>query len=146
MKNLKLSFPVIIIILSLIVSACDFGKDDEDKNNCIYPLNNKSIALNTTNNESIVADSVQGYTFTTTTAGPYTISATFLTTNVDWYLYEYKSECYEGYDTAIEISFSTQSGVADETKTVSLAASTKYQIVIEEWNNTNGTYTLQVSH
>jgi hypothetical protein len=81
-------------------------------------------------NEHISWDSKEGYIFATSSATRYCISMTNLTADADWYLFVYKSDCWDNYPLSHGIAFSKNSGNSDEIFSVSLNAFTKYQIIV----------------
>jgi len=145
MKIQKIFISVFLSLLfALSFSSCDlFGEDDD--NGCKDPLNVTALTFNVEKNGTIEAYDWRFYSFSVESAGEYTISLTNLGSDLDWCLYEYISDCADDYgDAPEEIVCGEEYGDdSDEILVVDLDAD-KYLLVVEEWDDVDSSFTIEV--
>lgn len=146
-KSNKIKSITCSLMLSLfaVISLASCGGDDGDA----APFY-KDIQLNSAINETIPAFGTKVYRMRTIDAGNYTISLTNLTSDLGWTLTTYDPADSSLNSLADNIIFPVNGDqyfdTSSEIFTEVLSADTYYYIVVDEWDDVNSSYTLQIIH
>ena len=138
----KMYFPIIILVALFLLTSCS-----EDGSSCTYPFSSVSLTLDTPLDDTIPSWGTNYYTFQAPTTGSYTISLTLLTSDCDWELYEYISECIDDYIAvgAPLIADSWNDGLSDEVVTINPLSSGKYLLIVDEYDDSGAaSYTVAI--
>ena len=92
--------------------------------------------------QPIAAFELKRFTFTAGLTGNHTISATNLTTDVNWYLYDNRTDA--DARSLDDIAYGMNTGTAEEVHTVALTAGAQYWLLVEERSGAAGTFDLRV--
>lgn len=138
MKKSFSTMLVVAVAAVFLLSACGGGGDDgpvivsEGSPGAEVP-----IAENTPHSGSVGANGVSFYTFTASTTNTYIIGLTNTASDLSWELW---SSNYVTFYGECDNSFSA----VDEICTAPITAGVTYNIVVVEWDNIAGYYTLTV--
>lgn len=143
------------LTILLLISSCGGGGGDDSKDSPLdvltegFLLSPADLNLNTVSSNTISAAGVKTFKFKTLTTGDYTISLTDLSSDMGFELYSYDPADTTYADIFDNLIDDTNGDLYDDTTDevytfTNLPSDTFYYIVIDEWDDVSGSYTLQV--